>query len=188
MGLSRILFVIVGLVLLAYIVEEKILPEEVQKKLPIPQFHWSDATDAPPQNDKVTGQGESVDAQDPTAAEFKEFSNQVFDSLPKKENLKSEGSSAVHQMPKTMTETAAKLGQLRAMIEAKPQLKKEAVSWYQNCALKSNLATSVRALCLNNAKQLHLEIFNTPWDYDKALIGKDVMLLAEKVEKAHESN
>ena len=175
MTFSRVAFVIICLILIAYILEKKFLPEDVRNSIPLPPFNWSATTQVAPTTTLATNNS------DQTLKEFKEFADQVFDRLPQKEELKNSKGSAVHQMPKPMMEAAAKLGQIRAMIEAQPQLKKEALIHYQSCAKKKELATSIRAVCFNDAKQLHVELFNSPWDYDKQMIGAEVITLAEKI-------
>ena len=87
----------------------------------------------------------------PEELAFRQRSNQVLEDFPKKSILKERGRDQ-HKPPKELVEASSELGTIEDLLDKNPNLAKEGLRFYRKCALKDELLTSLRALCLHNLK------------------------------------
>ncbi|NDD53330.1 hypothetical protein EBZ39_05570 [bacterium] len=82
---------------------------------------------------------------------FRERALRVLEDFPKKSVLK-EKDRELHKPPKELIDASGELGAIEDLLDKNPELTKEGLRFYRRCALKEDLLTSLRALCLHNLK------------------------------------
>jgi len=82
---------------------------------------------------------------------FRERAEKVLSDFPSKELLK-DPKRELHRPPPELAEVGAELGAIEDLLDSYPHLNQEGLRFYRKCALKVDLLTSVRALCLHNLK------------------------------------
>lgn len=82
---------------------------------------------------------------------FRERAEKVLSDFPSKELLK-DPKRDLHRPPPELAEVGAELGAIEDLLDSYPHLSQEGLRFYRKCALRADLLTSVRALCLHNLK------------------------------------
>lgn len=82
---------------------------------------------------------------------FRERADKVLADFPEKQILKNPDRD-LHRPPPELADAGAELGAIEDLLDDYPHLVKEGLRFYRKCALKDELLTSLRALCLHNLK------------------------------------
>jgi len=120
-------------------------------------------------------------AQQIAKQEFQRFLQDTTQRLPTLAKAQQLTVKEAHGHPQILTDSAVDLGELAQKIESNPSFKPDALGFYQNCALSSQVLKSVRALCFNRAQTLSVDIHQDIWDFDPTLIPADVIELAKQL-------
>jgi hypothetical protein len=81
-------------------------------------------------------------------AQFREFLKTTLKTLPTEKNIPND--EHLHHRPEAVANAAVPLGQLARLLTDNSLLIPDGIKFYRACAEKSELLTSVRALCLRN--------------------------------------
>ena len=82
---------------------------------------------------------------------FRERAERVLSDFPQKQILK-DPDRDLHRPPPELADAGAELGAIEDLLDDYPNLINEGLRFYKKCALKDDLLTSLRALCLHNLK------------------------------------
>lgn len=82
---------------------------------------------------------------------FRERAERVLADFPQKHLLK-DPNRDLHRPPPELADAGAELGAIEDLLDDYPDLINEGLRFYKKCALKDELLTSLRALCLHNLK------------------------------------
>jgi len=88
----------------------------------------------------------------PTEKEFVSKLQNISSALPTIAQLQKLTESQVHRTPSPLVAAAESLGEVEEAVEANPSLRPHAIEFYQQCAIKDELASTIRALCYHNWK------------------------------------
>jgi hypothetical protein len=104
-----------------------------------------------------------VKAEPMTSSEFREMTRKALEVLPRKQEMKDLNSSDVHHVPSPILSRIRILGSIVDIVDAQPDFKRDAVSFFEKCAADSQIIASVRARCLANFRR-HGEDLGIPVD------------------------
>lgn len=114
-------------------------------------------------------------------SQFRDQADQLLRDLPRKAQLRQLKAEEVHGPPAPIRQAAAEMGKIADLIAKNPDVKPEALDFYQRCSLTVDLATSIRALCLNRARGLSRELTGRDWSFDRDQIPSAVLGISEKL-------
>ncbi|MGZ3651590.1 MAG: hypothetical protein ACXVB9_15440 [Bdellovibrionota bacterium] len=89
-----------------------------------------------------------------TTSTFAKRAEEVQASLPTLDKIKTLSAEEVHSTPVAVLEAGLKLGELAETIEKDPTLAPEGIAFYGKCARRSDISSSIRALCLSDLREL----------------------------------
>lgn len=113
-----------------------------------------------------------------TADEFRRLTDRVEAGLPTFNQVKNLREEELHHTPKILIQAGADIGDVAEAVAHNPELAPQAAAFYARCAHREELATTVRALCLANARKSAKQS-GTP--VDEMGISSDVSELAGKL-------
>ena len=148
---------------------------------PTPSVLKALATDDDGAGDEDEDGGEKEAVATVNREEFREFLEDTFDELPRVDELRKLSAEEVHSTPQMIREGAVLMGETAEKLEQHPELKPEALEFYQKCALETGVATSIRALCLNRALRLYAELHGKLWEFDREKIPDSLIELAKRL-------
>lgn len=92
---------------------------------------------------------------DPTAQErFRQMTGETMAALPRTAELQELSEEELHSRPLPLQRAGAALGRISQVLRANSGLKEEGIRFYAECAAKSELVQTVRALCYRNLVSL----------------------------------
>lgn len=100
----------------------------------------------------------------PTSSDsFGETLKELYRDLPRKGELSAKNQAEVlHGTPSSVFEAATKLGSIKQLFIDKSALKPQALLFYRLCAKNSEIMTSIRAVCWQDALELYRELGRDP--------------------------
>ena len=112
--------------------------------------------------------------------EFQDELNRHYKNLPTLGDLKNLTAEEVHHTPEIITEGGGILGRVLDEAEKDPKKRLEAMSFFKKCAVDQEIATSIRAMCLNKTLNL-VPQWKIPMAVTDEEISKEVFELAMKL-------
>ena len=116
-----------------------------------------------------------------TREEFRDFLEETFDVLPRLSDLRKLSAEETHATPAVIREGAAQMAEVAEKLDRNPEFKPEALEFYQKCSLETEIATSIRALCLNHALRLYAELHGKLWEFDREKIPDSLIELSKRL-------
>ena len=99
---------------------------------------------------RVGSQGVQSEVEKWTLPKFKTYLNETINSLPNKKAAQGLKDEEVHQNPKMVMDAGLRLGSIKKQIKLNSDFEEEGMKFYDQCAMKEDGLTPVRALCLAN--------------------------------------
>lgn len=90
-----------------------------------------------------------------TIEDFRKFLMETRNELPTRQDVKAYAAEDIHHANEALIKAGSKLGRIVATLEKDPSLIKEALYFYEDCALDQDILNSVRALCFSNLERWH---------------------------------
>lgn len=84
--------------------------------------------------------------------EFAEFASRTLEKLPTRAALEDLTDEEVHGTPEVINQAGEELAKIARLASEQPELRSPAFRFYRDCAQRSELILSIRALCLSNAR------------------------------------
>lgn len=105
---------------------------------------------------KVVDQFELIDSTQMKPDEYGKLLSEGLKTFPEKSLLRKLSSQEVHNFPEPVSLAGEFMGILKKHLKENSELMKPAQDFYGDCIHKEELATSIRALCLVNLKEIAL--------------------------------
>jgi hypothetical protein len=86
--------------------------------------------------------------------EFRKYTNQALQNLPRQENIQDLSAADTHHMPSLIIKQSRSLAVIADLLEEKPDLEEEGRRFYEKCALTDEIIATVRGQCLANYRSL----------------------------------
>jgi hypothetical protein len=109
---------------------------------------------------------------------FQHLADTILNGLPTTEDLQALPTEETHRTPKPLIAAGEEVGEIVEAIQKNPALAPQGIDFYQKCARKAELATSARALCLANMREL---VRDKGGNGDETGIDADIQKLADKL-------
>ncbi len=90
----------------------------------------------------------------PSTPSFSQLTEKVQAELPRTEELRRLSAEDAHGMPLQLREAGRRLGEVSQALHANPALVDEGLKFYRQCAQRSEIPDSLRALCFANLRNL----------------------------------
>lgn len=129
---------------------------------------------------------ESVQVKAPQAwssADFKNLMKRTQSELPVSADFKKLSPKEVHHTPELLNRAGVKLGLIAEVLDGNPDFAPIAQEFYQDCLIRKDLPTSIRALCLANHRNLRVSYGDSPDWHDEEIKNTTIEIreLAEHI-------
>jgi len=105
-------------------------------------------------NTSTTVSSATMAPQTSPAADFAMKLEATQANLPTLEKIRALPSEEKHSTPKVVLDASLEIGDVAAAIEKDPSLAPQGLEFYSKCAKRSEIATTVRAVCLSSLRGL----------------------------------
>lgn len=113
-----------------------------------------------------------------TPVPFQQTLEKTQAALPTREQISKLKPSEQHKTPVALINAGTEIGKVAEAIEKDPSLAPQGIDFYGKCARRSELSTSIRALCLGNLRDLGKA---TGSAIDEEGVSPEIRRLADKL-------
>ena len=113
--------------------------------------------------------------------DYKKLMKRTQSELPVLTDFKKLNPKEVHHTPEILNRAGTKLGLIAEVLDANPDFVPIAQEFYQDCLVRKDLPTSIRALCLANHRNLRVSQGDSP-DWHEAEIRTTTSEIRELAE------
>jgi hypothetical protein len=128
--------------------------------------------------DQPTHPDQSGDPARITLSEFHELAETTLEHLPKVSDLRKLSAEEVHHTPQIVTQASLQIGKIAQAIHDHPELAEDGASFYRQCATQSDGATSIRALCFAQFRNLETHLGK---EVDTSGVTEAILNLAKNI-------
>jgi hypothetical protein len=96
-----------------------------------------------------------------SGGEFNKLSEQVLAGLPKVSDLQKLKGEEAHHTPMIVSQAGIQVGRIAQAVHDNPALSEDGVQFYKKCATQGDGASSVRALCFAQLRNLETHLGRT---------------------------
>ncbi|WPU64785.1 hypothetical protein [Peredibacter starrii] len=113
-------------------------------------------------------------------SDFQDELDRHLKKLPTMGDLKNLTAEEVHHTPEIILEGGGLIGKVYDEAEREPKKRLDAMNFFKKCAVDQEIATSIRAMCLNKILS-QVPLWNIPMSVTDAEISSEVFELAMKL-------